>query len=440
MQIKAVASKLGYQSARKAIVLLGATLRSTSTRLPLPPGDFQSLFARETKDRLFLMRRFEELGPIFRAWDWGRIHICIDGLERSARFLREHAKRVQIDTMDISALAPGGILRSMEGENHRKYRRMIIGALVATKSSTDTAPHEKLVEGELKALIAAANAGADPSLALRQCLEKIATGLLILEFFGASLAEDERQRLAAGFRRLGPHGLVWTIGPDQIGAYKDLREDILRLAKGGVEGLVGTIARQGSIDETMLGNIVYMIEMGRYDVGALLCWTLRYLSDQSDFVDTLHSEMTARPELAWSKGQAFVRETLRLEQSERLVRKVNEELTFDGFLFPKNARVRLCIWEAHKDPASFASPFEFRLENFHPVIPASNKYAAFGLDHHRCPFEEFTVRLCGLFICVMASKWHIAKLTDGPPTRGPHHWRPSARFAVGLTRRSEVGD
>src|SRR6185436_11359571 len=108
----------------------------------------------------------------------------------------------------------------------------------------------------------------------------------------------------------------------------------------------------------MLGNLIYMLELGRYDLRGLLRWLSRYAADTPDWLDRIARESTA-PARDATVAEAFVLETLRMDQSERLMRDVTEDLIVEDWLIPAGALLRVCMWEAHKDAAEFAQPFVF---------------------------------------------------------------------------------
>ena len=61
---------------------------------------------------------------------------------------------------------------------------------------------------------------------------------------------------------------------------------------------------------------------------------------------------------------AFVMETLRLEQSEFLYRRVVAPIDIDGRTIPAGWILRLCVNEAHRDPAVFPDPDRFDPRRF----------------------------------------------------------------------------
>ncbi|MBK6805586.1 MAG: cytochrome P450 [Betaproteobacteria bacterium] len=76
-------------------------------------------------------------------------------------------------------------------------------------------------------------------------------------------------------------------------------------------------------------------------------------------------------------------ETLRLEQSEFLYRRVAKPFEVDGYTVPAGWILRLCVNEAHRDPAVFEDP-----DRFDPGLRdrawSRNEYSPFGGHTHGC--------------------------------------------------------
>ena len=114
----------------------------------------------------------------------------------------------------------------------------------------------------------------------------------------------------------------------------------------GLNGIAQRIHQDGTLDDCMLGNLIYMVEIGRYDTRSLFRWVAKYASEHPDLLQKIKEEdqlaLTAMP-----LSKAFVLETLRMDQSELLVRHVQRDIVFDGLLIPRYSTVRLCLWESH---------------------------------------------------------------------------------------------
>ena len=130
-------------------------------------------------------------------------------------------------------------------------------------------------------------------------------------------------------------------------------------------------------------------------------------------------------------------ETLRTDKSERLTRIVERDLLFEGYLIPRDAYVRLCLWEAHHEPETFVKPFDFNPERFMRASYGLDQFAPFGLDHHLCPLADISIRLCVVFLWQLATRYRLQGVADGLPVRGAYHWEPALDFSVVLQRRSD---
>jgi cytochrome P450 len=181
----------------------------------------------------------------------------------------------------------------------------------------------------------------------------------------------------------------------------------------------------------MIGNLIYMIEMGRHDLAGYLRWIAWFAARNPVIADAV-AAAPGDDRLA----AAFVQETLRLEQSERLVRTVKSDFTFERLLFPKGAMVRVCVWESHKDAAIFADPFTFDPQRFLDSTP--ERYAPFGLDRHQCPFASYSLRTGAAFLRALAGRYRLTAGDAGPAVRGQYHWEPAERFAPRLEPRQPI--
>lgn len=141
-----------------------------------------------------------------------------------------------------------------------------------------------------------------------------------------------------------------------------------------------------ALDETMLGNLIYQVEMSRSDMKNLFRWLTRHASDDPEVVDTLATE---HPPIAGGRSLA----------------------------------------------EAFANPHQFDAGRFKNSVPGNDTYAPFGVDHHQCPMGGLAIRLGMIFLKALACGYRVTALAPGPPTRGAHHWEPSPRFSVQLTPR-----
>ena len=431
---------------RRGVVIRPAVLRAQARALfargKLPPGTLDGLDVLEKSERTILLRNAEEFGPIFRATAYDQFWVVLIGLGLGRRFLREHADHLQPVTVQLDALVPGGFMRQMRGETHRRYRRALIRALAPGDVIDRAHDLESLVTDSLRNYAETAAQHRGSSTAYLSALTTIATGMLIQVFFGAVPGSPRYEQLMCGYHDLGPFGMVWNIGDRQRKAFREIRGCLRdHVAAGPAAGAPGSILErmhaEGVLDDTLLGNLIYMVEMGRYDTRALFRWMSRYAATHPELTERIARE-AADPGTAAPLSEAFVLETLRMDQSERLLRRVERDLVFDGHFIPKASMVRVCLWESHKSEETFPEAFRFHPERFLGQEFGADQFAPFGLDHHQCPLGNVAMKTSLVFLRTLAREYTVAALNDGDAVRGAYHWEPATGFSVRLERRGSI--
>jgi cytochrome P450 len=312
-------------------------------------------------------------------------------------------------------------MRQMQGEEHRRYRRILTSGLQELDIAGAGTACSQFADRELAAF-STGNSGSGPR-SWAGAVSRIATAMLAHLVFGGQTSTFDR--MVELYSELGPNGVVWTVGARQADIFRRMREQV-RAAQGD-HSLASLVERQGNLDETMLGNLIYMVELGRYDLAGLFRWISRFATEFPDHLTEVENGDAA--------ALAYVREVLRLEQAERLMRDVKKSFVWRGMLIPKGSLLRVCIWEAHKDPAKFPDPFAFDPGRFRDAAESSRVLFPFGLDHHRCPFAELTERLATIFLKAL-SRYEVMGAGSGSPVRGPYHWEPGPNFSVTLKPRN----
>lgn len=411
----------------------------------LPPGELDSLDELEKADRTAILRRGVDLGPIFKGMAFGDLCICIVGLQRSRRFLLEHSERLLPRTLDLKPLVPNGFLRQMSGETHTHYRRAIVRASRALDPIVDQAVLDTIIASGLSQLVAASGDDVNGPSPLLEIASSTATAELIALFFGVAPGSDVFSRLVRGYQRLGPYGLVWNLAEPQFEAFAEikaeLRAELSRFGQGQATMsdacVLGQLVGDGEVDDTMLGNLIYMVEMGRYDMAIFFRWLIRYAAANPNAMARVATEVATEPTppSKMSAAESFVLEVLRSDQAERLMREALCDLTFDNYLIPKGAFVRVCVWESHHSPDSFTDPYRFDPERFLQTTPTNDQFSPFGIDNHQCPFGGLSIRLGITLVRALATAFRTTTVTDGRPIRGAYHWEPSRKLRVNVTHR-----
>jgi cytochrome P450 len=411
-----------------------ARIRSCFSRYPLPPGDWLSLEELERSNRSYILDQASRIGPIFKALAWSEPWICVIGLPLGRRLLREHGHRLTPKTLHLEPLFPKGFLRQMKGDTHRYYRKALGKAI---RSADLTACADDLGDLAASHLATYAASGATTSDTYISAINAIASGMLIRLFFGAPPGTPVFDRLMENYRKLGPYGLVWNVGPAQEQAFCDIREQLQGFDGDAIDirSILGRLRGEEALDDTMYGNLIYMVEMGRYDTHSLFRWLTKYAADHPEYLDRIALESASPPTERRSFTEAFVLETLRMDQSERLLRKVESDFIFEGLLFPKGSTVRVCLWESHKSDKSFEDPLRFDPFRFMEGDPGRDEFSPFGLDHHQCPLADMAIRTSMIFLHQLAQDYQVLPSGDGLPVRGAYHWEPASRFSVRLLPR-----
>lgn len=420
--------------------LLLVRLRALVAHRPLPPGRLIALDLEEKKNQRVLLELAARHGPVFKAMAWGELWVCVVGLDRCMRFIRENKGRIRPVTIDVTRLYPQGFLRQMTGEAHRRSRRALVVALRDEGVGQYTRELTQIAASRLAGYARRFPGGSEPSVeVLIATLSDIATAMLLRIFFGEPDGSPFAQRLLGGFRELGPHGLVWRQGARQERAYHAvfaMVRDDLRERPGVDGGVVRRLHAAGALDDAMLGHVIMMVEMGRYDMKGFFRWLLRYAGQHPELLARMVGEPDEEPATGNSLARAFVLETFRMDQSERLIRKAEDDLVFDGYLIPRHTTIRLCLWESHKDPGMFPEPFEFDPVRFRAGDLPADRFSPFGLDEHFCPLADVVIRLGVLLVREIAGRYGVESIGDGPPIRGAYSWEPAPTFTVRLKSRS----
>lgn len=409
----------------------------------LAPGEFVQLDPAERSDQQFLLKQSWRIGPVFKAIWASKLCTCMVGLPLCRRFLEEHTDDLMPQSLELESFFAKGFLRRMQGEDHKKYRRLILKSIDSQLIARDSALLEKIVTDELAVFIADQESDNSPPERYIKTLRKIANRLLIYSFFGAQSGTDFFEKLDAMYNLLGPNGLELPSEDRHRQTFNAIRDYLLSQLDqhldneelGLQRSIIGRMHHAGGLDETSLGNLIYMVEMGRYDMQLLFRWLSKYAAENPALLEGIAAGKTVGLEGGVSLQEAFVLETLRLNQSERLMRVVNRDISFEGFFIPKGSIVRLCLWESHKSSESFSEPFTFNPGRFIHQHPGKDQYSPFGLGSHSCPFAHISIRMSSTFIKMLAMDYNVEAVSNGPPIRGAHHWQPAEKFSIHLTAR-----
>jgi cytochrome P450 len=133
-------------------------------------------------------------------------------------------------------------------------------------------------------------------------------------------------------------------------------------------------------------------------------------------------------------ARAFVDEELRTDQSERLMRRVLTDISFEGWHLPAGSLARVCMWESHHDPDLFPQPMRFDPDRFSGSSKGSAS-ASIRPDRHPCPFADL-VEVAGIRFLRALTHFDLRSQGDQTMMRGAYHWEPGHDFSLQIRRRN----
>jgi cytochrome P450 len=403
----------------------------------LPPGSLQRLPVRPWSDPEFYKRQAIRYGSIFKMRQLWQPMICIVGLDRVNRLLVEHDQQLVAPPLPFSRFIEGGYLRYLPEETHAKYRRFF-GMLFYSEVVAHAEP--RIAAAFARGLAAMVDASRDHAVLVREPTMRMMFVAWSELFYGIGDQHVDFQQLKTLFKTIDTRKARWA-SRRRIDAALAQIEAILRRRAGElVHDAAPTscflvwLARQhpeALSDRTVLGNLIYIMQVTWGDVTGLLLWVFKMLSDHSVWRERLAREKSR--ELALR----IVQETLRLEQSESRYRRATADLHLDGFRIPKGWLVRMCIRESHQDESVFPNATEFDPDRFLGAAHTRAQYAPFGAFRLACIGEDVTKTVAARYALELTSRYQWRVVDDGPPeiTRWAHN-APNPRLSVRLTPRT----
>jgi cytochrome P450 len=345
-------------------------------------------------------------------------------------------------------LFPNGWLREMEGDLHRQYRRILVDALQSARWSEHEDAIRHMIRRRLKGIANASASGSADSGVIRAALRAIATDMMLRLLFGVTNEHPLHKPLRRAYRTFGTDAPAARIKNEQIAAFAEIRSIVERIADElrdrpdrlpscALKRLVETGAAN---DATALGHLIYTFETSHFDTYSLWRWILKHLSDNPSVTEEMRKRLSQTGPMRRKYAEAIVHESLRTDQSEALMRKVQKDIEFAGHRIPKGSLARICLWEAHKDPDVFEQPFRYDPLRFVEGRYDADEFAPFGLDKHHCVGSALVLFSSALLVEELLAGYEWDVVADGRPHRGRFHWEPSPSFAIRLRPRQPAHD
>jgi len=265
----------------------------------------------------------------------------------------------------------------------------------------------------------------------------MATGIMLRILFGLTPDDSQFPVFVQNYRTFGPNAPVRTFAPEQTEAFFEIRNQVKRLAdairrdpQDRLPSFLKLMVERDELDDTALGNLIYMFEGSHFDLYSLWRWIIKHLVSNPECIKKIQNTPARGRRRLY---EAIVLETLRLESSEYLYRSPTTDISYKHYFIPKNTAFRVCVWEGHKNPKIFPDPFRFQPERFLCRKYSLDEYAPFGLDKRRCIAADFVVKLSAMFVETLLEGFVVTLASDGPSTLGAYHWEPNTDFSIAVS-------
>lgn len=413
----------------------------------LPPGSMSLLDSlRAIVDRRFYYRRFERHGQIFKMAQFHHRAICVLGLDLGHRLLREHAVELGPTDLAFNREIEGGFLRYMDAETHKKYGNLFRAAFSPALVEASAASIGATLGREVESRFAASGVTTLSQAELDAFCRRLSSCAMLRLAFDLEPGSPNFERYSEAqtvFARQAADRPLTAATTAALGVLRAVVSEQAEVARGRLES--GSSPSRCALEEmlrldpeqpdkTTIDNLIFVSKIASGNVGAYLVWQLVQLGRHPEWIDRLRVEHRGHespgvPDLTLR----VVKETLRLEQSEFLYRRILSDFTDNGYLFPKGWLLRLCVRESHRLPEVFEHPDRFDPDRFARRDFGSSEYSPFGFMRHACLGAPTTFMIGGWVIrhLVAGHDWRVTR--DGHPVRELRHWkhwRPSPETVV----------
>ncbi len=397
-------------------------------RRGLPPGELTTL-ACPMIDRDHHQTSVDKHGSTFTTNHLRKPVVSIYGLKRGNDVFRDSQADLSPMPRPDNHMVEGGFVRALEGDDHRRVR----SSLSPLFTSSVLERLRPVVEASVDASLASWDESGTPARP-RPLVDDLVLNMLLTLFYGASAHYEPKRlaRLSILYRQIDHLYMTPEMRDIQdqlvaevrvLGRLPDLPDCLLR----------ELIARSpGRLDDLgLVENVVHLITTSHADMWGLFDWIMKFLVDNPAWFDRLRG---SSPEQARIDADAFVCETLRLAQSELLLRVTKRPIEVDGYRIPARWIVRVLVRESHRDPAVFEDPLEFRPDRFVSRSYGRLEYSPFGLDGRSCIAESLARMASAVFVTRLAERFDIETVEDGPLQLSIHrHAAPNSNWKVSLS-------
>jgi cytochrome P450 len=393
----------------------------------LPPGSLSlTRSVRALARREAYLEMNDAYGPVFKASQFSGPVVCIVGLERGQRLLREHRAAIGPSPLAFTEQIMGGFLRYMDDDTHDLYGPLFRRAM--SRSVTDAA--EPVARAAtIRSLHAVSATSASPDADL----ERIAYEAVLHAMFGIDAASELGREFTRSYDAFARSAIKHPRHRRTVRALDDLRDIVRRRAAllDAPEPAIAPCALRElraldprMPDRTCIDNLLFMLRIGSNNVASLLRWVLENFGADPSW----RARLVDDTELY----DAFVSETLRLAQSEYVYRRLVADVEFEGFHLPAGWLVRICVWESHRDPVIYDDPTRMT-DRFLGNRRPQSEFCPFGFDRHACNSVGLATMIARTVLEEYITEPDVIVEPAGSVVRDLRHWshwRPGPSLSV----------
>lgn len=412
---------LAAVAAGSLVVAAALRWRARSRAGGRPPGSRSiSASVRGLAHRDTYQRLADRYGPVFSMSQVTNDVVCVVGLERGQRLLREHREALGPAPLPFTQQLLGDFLRYMDDDTHDRYGPRFRRAM----SARVTAAAEPVTRAATAAGLATVRPGGPP-VPLEPILAEVARDTVAHALFGIEPGSLHHAAYVEASSRLAGATLLHPLDRRALGALDDLRELVAArhdalVADGGPTCALGelVVLDPGPPDPVAVDNLVMMAKIGTGNLVGLLRWMVVLVADSGRL------DRSAGPEHSGPEPglvEALVLETLRLSQSEYVYRRLRRDVEFEGHRLPAGWLVRFCVAESHRDPDLHPDPDRFT-DRFVGRRPDTSELCPFGVDRHACNSAGLVLGTARVVLEELLAAAPLAVSRPDRPTREPRHW------------------
>jgi cytochrome P450 len=336
---------------------------------------------------------------------------------------------------------PCGFLRGMEPENHRIYRRLVQSLITPEVLSV----WEGSIAGDVRTALTRVAGNPQGGVYTKPVWDELLLISFARLFFGISSGTEEFRKLEAGYRvlsRVSYRRIAVPWLPSERLVETTLQDMCKTIQQHSTsDSLLAEIRNQHpqyAKDPQLLRLLIFTLHFAASDMAGLLQWFAKTLCDLPEAGLRLRSELDAGIAQTHPNSLAdrMMFETLRRCQVEHLYRRVLEDIEWEGYRIPKGWLVRICLAEAHRDPAVFTDPDKFIVERFDQAPPTQKQFLPFGAFKRSCLGESVARIFCRHFLCTWAQGWNGHQIGESHEDYAAWHWTPGSDFRLVLRPRS----